>query len=274
MWRTLGVIVIGGIVLYGGLVLLAYLLQDWFTYLPLRSITATPGERGLAYESVRFQSEDGLALTGWFVPGQPERAVVLFFHGNAGNISHRLDTLEILHELGLSVFIIDYRGYGESEGRPTERGTYRDAEAAWRYLVEERQIPPERIIIFGRSLGGAIATWLAYHHTPQALILESTFTSGVDIGAEIYPFLPVRWLIRERYNTRARLPQVECPVLIIHSSGDNVIPYHHGRELFALAPEPKQFLEISGGHNDGFLLAGSRYSATWEAFVSRYEEAR
>lgn len=250
---------------------LMYFFQDRMMYLPLRAIGATPAERGLAYEEVRIETADGVALAGWYVPAAPERGVVLFFHGNAGNISHRLDTLELFHDLGLSTLIIDYRGYGQSQGRPSEQGTYLDAEAAWRYLVEERQVPPDRMIFFGRSLGGAVAAYLAQRHPPRALILESTFTSAPDIAADIFSFLPVRPLVRFQYNTLARLADIRCPVLIVHSPDDEVIPYSHGRRLFAAAAEPREFLEIRGGHNAGFLVSAN-YRAGLELFIARYIE--
>lgn len=260
------VIVIG---LYLALVALMFLLQDRMMYLPLRAIGATPAERGLAYEEVRIETSDGVELAGWFVPALPERGVVLFFHGNAGNISHRLDSLEVFHDLGVSTLIFDYRGYGQSQGRPSEQGTYLDAEAAWRYLVEEWQVPAGRMFFFGRSLGGAVATYLAQVHPPRALILESTFTSAPDIAAHHLPFVPARPLVRFRYDTLARLPGINCPVLVVHSPDDEVIPYSHGRRLFAAAPEPKEFLEIHGGHNEGFLVSAN-YRAGLEMFIARY----
>ena len=267
VWSIL-LIIIG---LYLALLALMFFFQGRLLYLPLRAIGATPAERGLAYEEVRLETVDGVTLAGWFVPAAPERGVVLFFHGNAGNISHRLDSLEVFHGLGLSTLIIDYRGYGQSQGRPSEQGTYLDAEAAWRYLVEERQVPPGRIFFFGRSLGGAVATYLARLQPPRALILESTFTSAPDIAAHHLPFLPVRPLVRFQYDTLARLPGIRCPVLVVHSPDDEVIPYSHGRRLFAAAPEPKEFLEIHGGHNEGFLVSAN-YRAGLEVFIARYIE--
>jgi hypothetical protein len=172
----------------------------------------------------------------------------------------------------LSVFIVDYRGYGQSEGRPTEQGTYLDADAAWRYLVEERQVPPSEIVLFGRSLGGAVASWLAQNYTPRALILESTFTSIADVGAASYPFLPVRLLSRLQYNTLKRMPDIDCPVLIVHSPEDRLIPYAHGRRLFEAAQEPKEFLTIKGGHNDGFIISAQAYEAKLEEFIRAYVE--
>jgi fermentation-respiration switch protein FrsA (DUF1100 family) len=256
--------------LYVAVVALAYVFQERLLYFPLRSLAATPASIGLAYETVSIETEDGLKISGWFVPAERARATLLFFHGNAGNISHRLDSIATFHRLGLNTLIIDYRGYGQSEGKPTERGTYLDTAAAWRYLVEERQVSPEEIIIFGRSLGGAMAAWLAHTHPPKALILESTFTSVPDIAAQAYPFLPVRQLGRINYNTLERLPEIRVPLLIVHSPDDDVIPYHHSQKLFAAANEPKEFLEIRGGHNDGFIISAQTYEAIFDQFISKY----
>jgi fermentation-respiration switch protein FrsA (DUF1100 family) len=266
VWLVVGLVVI----LYIGLVIFLYLVQDRLVYFPIRPLTATPADIGLPYESVSLQTSDGVNLSGWFVPVEDARATVLFFHGNAGNISHRLDSIELFHGLRLNVLIIDYRGYGQSEGRPSEQGTYLDAEAAWRYLVDERHIPPEEIILFGRSLGGAVAAWLAQEKSPGMLILESTFTSVPDVAAKHYPFLPVRWLTRVKYNTLARLPEIESPVLVIHSPDDEIIPYSHGQALFAAAQAPKEFLELRGGHNEGVFLWRGFYETGLDGFISRH----
>jgi fermentation-respiration switch protein FrsA (DUF1100 family) len=255
-----------------GLLISLYFLQDRLLYFPLSHISTTPADIGLAYETIELTTSDRVKLSGWFIPTENARATVLFFHGNAGNISHRLESIEVFHRLGLSVLIIDYRGYGQSQGKPSEYGTYLDAEAAWQYLVKERQIPPEQIILFGRSLGGAVAAWLAQQHSPGALILESTFTSVPDVAAKHYPFLPVRWLVRAQYNSQERLPTIKCPVLIIHSPDDEIIPFEHGRQLFAVAPEPKDFLQLTGGHNEGFLITGQAYQAGLAKFINTYLE--
>lgn len=268
MWSIIGI----AVSFYVGLTLLLFLFQARFIFFPTRSIEATPQNIGLAYESIRFKAKDGISLSGWFVPADDAQNVVLFFHGNAGNISHRLDSIALFHRLGLSVFIVDYRGYGQSEGRISEQGTYLDAEAAWRYLVEQRGVSPEEIIIFGRSLGGGVATWLAGVHPPRALILESTFTSVPDIGAGQFPFVPVRWLARIHYNSLERLRQIDVPVLIIHSPDDTTIPYSHGERLFEAANEPKEFLEIQGGHNEGFIISGNHYQAGIDAFIKKYAQ--
>jgi hypothetical protein len=258
------------LIAYGVILLLAFVFQRRLIYFPFTALQATPDALGLRYEDVHFQAEDGTRLHGWFIPAEEADGVLLFCHGNAGNISHRLESIGIFHRLGLDVFIFDYRGYGQSEGKPSEMGTYQDAEAAWRYLTEKRKIKPSRIIIFGRSLGGAVAAWLAQHHTPAALVLESTFTAMPDIAATHYPYLPVRLLLRFKYDTTEYLKKVDCPVLIVHSRDDEIMPSSHGQRLFAAAPEPKNFLEISGTHNEGFLTSGSQYQEGLNAFITEH----
>ncbi len=271
MWTIILIIV----ALYVGVTAILYVLQERLLYFPTRRLIATPNTVGLIYEDVRFEATDGTQVSGWFIPasadGQDSERTLLFFHGNAGNISHRLDSIEQFHRLGLNVFIIDYRGYGQSGGRwTTEAGTYLDAEAAWRYLTEDRQISPEQIIIFGRSLGGGVAAGLAAEHPPRVLILESTFTSVPDMAARQFPVFPVRLLSRIDYNTRARVQKIDAPLLIIHSPADEVIPYSHGQALFEAAPAPKQFLEISGGHNDGFIVSAGRYEPVVSVFINQH----
>jgi pimeloyl-ACP methyl ester carboxylesterase len=273
LWLIVGLVLIG----YVGLLAFLFLFQERLIYFPTRTWIATPREFGLPYEEVWLEAADGVKLSGWLIPFRQAqdravaspRGVVLFLHGNGGNISHRLALLELLHRLGLSILIIDYRGYGQSEGSPSEQGTYLDAEAAWRYLVEERRIPPNQIIIFGESLGGAVAAWVAQTYAPGGLILVSTFTSVPDMGAQVYPFLPVRLLARVQYNTLARLPEIHCPVLIIHSPDDEVVPYGHGQKLYAAANAPKEFLEIRGGHNEGLMLSAAQYEAGLSNFVAK-----
>jgi len=248
---------------------LLFLFQGSLVYRPTRQLAATPDqhERPMDYEDVSLTTSDGVKLHGWFVPADRARGTVLMFHGNGGNVSHRLETIAIFHELGCNAMIIDYRGYGLSEGSPGEQGTYRDAEAAWSHLTEMRKIDPNRIVIFGRSLGGAVAAWLAARKTPAGLILESTFTSVPDRAAELYRYLPVRFLARIKYNTLGLMDKLQCPLLVIHSPQDQIIPYHHGQKLFAAAREPKRFQEISGGHNDGFMRSGSVYTGCLDGFL-------
>jgi len=243
----------------------------YFPDMPSRTVAATPDNVNLAYESIEIVTDDGVRLDGWFLPAEGKaRGALLFFHGNAGNISHRLDSLQIFASLRLDVLIFDYRGYGRSDGEVSEQGTYLDAEAAWRYLTEERRIPQKDIVLFGRSLGAAIAAHLAARQEPRALIMESGFTSAPDLAADLYWYFPVRWLARFRYDARKYLGSVNSPVLIVHSRDDEIIPVRHGRDLFAAASEPKEFLEIAGGHNEGFLASGSTYIGGLDDFLSRH----
>ena len=267
-------ILIIAIGVYVGFIALLYIFQSHYIYYPERVLSANPSRIGLEFESVYFETVDGVRLFGWFIPSESTRGVILFCHGNAGNISHRLESIEIFHRLELDIFIFDYRGYGQSGGKPTEQGTYQDAEAAWRYLIEERQVNPKEIIVFGRSLGGAVASWLAQTHVPGALILESTFVSLRDIAAKLYPYLPVRLLLRFEYNTTEYLRRVDCPVLIVHSRDDEIMPFGHARQLFDMTREPKKFLEISGTHNEGFITSGKHYEEGLNAFILEYVEPK
>ena len=239
----------------------------YFPGMPTRAVEATPKDIGLDFEPLTLATRDGEQLDAWFIPARQARGVLLFCHGNAGNIAHRLDSIRLFHELGLSVLIFDYRGYGRSSGRPTEQGTYLDGDAAWDYLVEKRGILPTQIILFGRSLGAAIAADLASRQGAGAVILESAFTSVPDIAATLYPWLPVRWLSRYRYDTEKKLAGIHHPVLIVHSRDDEIIPFANGERLFAAAHEPKQLLELQGGHNDGFLISGKAYIEGLDSFL-------
>ena len=195
-------------------------------------------------------------------------AVALIMHGNAGNMSQRMDTIAMFHRLGYGVLIFDYRGYGRSTGRPSEEGLYRDAVAAWDYLTRQRGIAPGQIVLFGESLGGAVAAWLAAHERPGALVLSSVFTSAPELAADLYPWLPTRWLVRLRYDTRAALTQINCPVLVAHSPDDEIIPFRHGQMLYEAAPEPKAFLQLAGGHNDGFIFMRPAWVNALASFLS------
>lgn len=260
-----------GTLTYAALTLLLYTWQEQMVFLPMGAVTATPAQHGLAYEDVTLHTEDGLDLHAWYVPAAvPDAPVVLFFHGNAGNISHRLDTLSLLHGLGLSTLIFDYRGYGNSSGRPSEEGLYLDAQAAWRYLVEVRGVPPARIVLHGRSLGAAVAAWLATRERPAALILESAFLSVPEFGAHLYPWLPVRRLARIHFPAHEHVVALRVPVLVVHSPEDEIVPFAHGQTLYGSAPEPRAFLEIHGSHNGGFLQSGALYRDGLRAFLETH----
>jgi fermentation-respiration switch protein FrsA (DUF1100 family) len=237
--------------------LVLFMLLRWFehkqTYHPSRTLYASGAELGRAWEEVHFTANDGPKLHGWFFPANTSsphaHLVVLVCHGNGGNISHRLGLYDLLLATGVNVFAFDYRGYGRSEGRPSEAGTYRDAHAACTW-IRQKGFAAANIIAFGESLGGGIASELAATKTVGALVLQSTFTSVPDLGAELFPFLPVRTLGSIRYDTHGRLPHIHVPVLVLHSRGDRLIPFHHAERNFAAANEPKWLGEIAGDHND------------------------
>lgn len=254
------------------LAILIYFFQPKLIFFPHNEIEATPALISLQYEDIALATTDGEVLNAWWIPHPEARASLLFLHGNAGNISHRLDSINIFHQLGLSVLIIDYRGYGKSTGNPSEQGTYVDAETGWDYLLKEKHIVSDNIIIFGRSLGGAVATWLAEKHPPAGLIVESSFTSVSDMGKHYYPYLPTSLLARIKYSSIGRIANVKSPTLFIHSKDDEIIPYIHGKQLFTEALKDtttaKLFLDTIGGHNDGFLLSGHQYIDGLNRFIT------
>lgn len=264
----LNVALLAGII-YAGLCLGLFLFQTSLVYFPSKSLLATPQTAGLKYEDVWLTAEDGVRVHGWYVSHPRPRGTLLFFHGNAGNIGDRIESLAIFHQLGLDSFIIDYHGYGRSGGSVGEQETYLDARAAWDYLIRERQIPAAKIVLFGRSLGGGVAAWLATRVTPAGLIMESSFTSVPALASKYYPVFPVRWLARIRYDSKTVLAGVRSPVLIVHSVDDEIVPFAHARALFEAAPAPKSLLELEGGHNDGFLRAGAHYVHGLAAFLDR-----
>jgi fermentation-respiration switch protein FrsA (DUF1100 family) len=255
------------LVFYLAFLVTIYFVQDKMIYFPEREILITPKDIGLEYEDVSLQTKDNVTITGWYIPSEPEKGVLLFCHGNAGNISHRLESISIFHGLGLSVLIFDYRGYGNSEGKPSERGTYLDAESAWKYLLEVKQTSPDRIIVFGRSLGAAIAADSALRRRPAGLILESSFLSVPEMGKKYYPWIPVKLLSKYDYSTIDKITSITCPKLIIHSADDEIVPFEHGKALYEKAPQPREFLHIKGGHNEGFLLSGDLYREGLKKFV-------
>ena len=258
-----------------GLCLLTPIMLRWFehnqVYHPSRIMEATGAELQRPFQDVYFRAEDGVGLNGWFFPCDTNSArsslAVMFCHGNGGNISHRLDMAAALLATGVNVFLFDYRGYGGSQGHPSEEGTYRDAAAAYDWL-KEKGFAGKDILLFGESLGGGVAAELATRVPSGGLILQSTFTSIPDIGAELFPWLPVRLLCRIKYDTASKLPRVKAPVLVMHSRGDSLIPFHHSQRNFALANEPKLFCELSGNHNDP-LTNRSQFIADFDKFLQR-----
>ncbi len=263
---------------YLGLAIVLYIGQSNLVFMPSKDIIETPETVGIKFEDIQVTTKDNVNLAAWFVPSKDNnplgKSVVLFCHGNGGTISNRVSYLPIFRELGLATFLFDYRGYGRSEGNPSEEGTYNDVEAAWQYLTQEKQIPPQKIIIYGESLGGAIASYIAEktsrdQQNAGGLILASTFTSISDRAAEIYPFLPIRFLSRFSYNSINRLPNIKIPVLVIHSTDDEIIPFHHGDRNFQIANQPKQLVKLRGDHNSGFLDSAEIYRTGMNGFIQK-----
>lgn len=257
---------------YVSVVVVLYFLQDRLVYYPQigRDLRLDPQAYGLDHTPLTLTTADGERLDAWFVPAPQSDAVALILHGNAGNMTQRMDTIAMFHRMGYGVLIFDYRGYGRSTGRPSEEGLYEDAQAAWQYLTRERGIAPGQIVLFGESLGGAVAAWLAARERPGALVLSSVFTSAPEVAADLYPWLPTRWLVRLRYDTRAALARIRCPVLVAHSPEDEIIPFRHGRLLYDAAPEPKAFLRLAGGHNEGFLFMRTAWADALADFLRRH----
>jgi hypothetical protein len=287
-WRIARILVL----LLIGCVILVMAFEDNFIYFPtkypdgswkVQEACTREGEVFPQIEECRFTASDGVMLHGWHctpvrcnggTPVEvPADMVLVWFHGNAGNISYRYDMIRALMSLPVQVFIVDYRGYGKSEGKPTERGLYLDARAAWDYLIDERRIPPERVLIFGKSLGGAPAVDLATQVEPAGLIVQSSFTSASDMAASVLPFFP-RLLLRTKMDSFSKITRVRCPKLFIHSRADEVVPFELGWRLYEAAAEPKQFYEVIGApHNSTYVVGGTAYLDALRDFVHACQPA-
>jgi len=251
--RTVLLLLFAAAALYVGACLFAYFFQGRLLYHPDRHVAADPRDMGLVFEELWLTTDDSVRIHGWYVAAQPTRGAVLFCHGNAGDVADRLGAASVFVEMGLSVLLFDYRGYGKSEGSPEEDGLYLDASAAWKELVDARGYDPERIVFWGESLGGGVAIELATRRKSAAVVCESTFTSIVDIGSDVYPWLPVRWLARQRFDNAAKAGAIGRPFLVIHSPQDEIVPYEHALALLEAAPGARH-LATGGGHNDGGFL--------------------
>lgn len=235
-------------------------------FFPFKEIESTPCAIGLSYEDVYFVTEDNKKINGWFIPANDAKYTILFFHGNAGNISHRLDKIKIFHDLGLNIFIIDYRGYGKSQGRPSKAGLYLDAKGSYGYLIGKFKTKPSSIILYGESLGGAVALELATKAEARAVITEETFSSMRDIAKDIYPFLP-SFFVSDAFNSLSVIEKVSIPKLIIHSQDDEMISFKHAQKLYDKAKEPKTLAAINGSHNSAFLESEKEYIRHIREFI-------
>jgi uncharacterized protein len=261
------------VVVYLGLLLLLRLNESRLIYFPgaQRRLIPPPAELQLLVTRAAIRTDDGLTLAGWIIPASPDSTGywLLICHGNAGNVSEfgRPALYAALRRLGLSLLAFDYRGYGESEGVPTETGLYKDADAAYRYLRDQLGVPAERIIIFGHSLGSTVAVDLASRVPSAGLILEGALTSVIERGQELYPYIPVRWIGRSRFASIEKISRVTVPKLFLHAKADDVVPLAHGRRLFEAAPPPKTFVELEGGHGDAFEVDSAVYFGSIRSFI-------
>jgi fermentation-respiration switch protein FrsA (DUF1100 family) len=260
------VLFLGGGVL---LVMTTNILERRLIYFPLRDLAGDPSRLGLPYLDIHAVAQDGISLHGWFIPQPGARHTLLIFHGNAGNISHRLPWLQMLHELGAHVMIMDYRGYGRSQGQPFEKGLYLDARAAHDWWVRERAADKSKLILVGESLGGAVCIDLAATVPVDGMIIQSTFTNAWDMAKTMFPIGLLQPLAGVRFDSAAKIGKIRCPKLFIHGNRDEVVPFRLGRKLYEVAPSPKEFFEVPGaGHNDLLWIAGPAYTERLHTFLS------
>ena len=245
-------------VVYAGAAIVLKASERSLIYVPGdREVPDPPPPYALRHQPVEFLAADSVRLHAWIIPASPADSTgwwLLINHGNYGNIGfgERPEFYSYARDIGLNLFAYDYRGFGRSEGRPGEQGVYADALGAYQYLVDSLQVPPARVILFGHSLGTGVATELATRVPAAALVLEAPYTSLPDVGQEAYPWLPVRFLARERFETIGKIGRVAIPKLIFHSPEDDIVPYAHGRRVFEAAAEPKRFVTVRGGHAGAF----------------------
>src|SRR5579859_528425 len=245
-------------------------IENRFIFLPPRYPEGFPPARvyppGL--EEIWLTTEDGVRLNAWFLANPASPRVLLWFHGNATNIGQQLDELETYSRLGTNIFEIDYRGYGKSESSPNEAGVYRDGEAAYRYLTETRHFAPRNVFIYGHSLGGGVATEIAFRHPCGGLIVESSFTSIRDMAHHILKIPFIEYVLKSRFDSIGKIAQIHAPVMIIHGREDKLIPFSMGQKLYAAALEPKTFLATQSGHDDPYILGGKEYWDHWRKFIN------
>ncbi len=243
------------------------LFEDQFIYFPDKEIAQTPAAIGLSFTEQQFRTADGVILHGWYMPHPSAHFTLLHLHGNAGNISHRLSLYRRWHQMGLSVFAFDYRGYGKSRGKPTEGGLYEDARAAWHHLRQGQDLSAERIIISGRSLGATVAVKLAVAFHPSGLVLETPFSNIPDMAAYHYPWLPLRWLAQSSFDTEMGVRDVDVPLLLISAKTDLIAPAFMADRIFSVANEPKRHISLAGGHNDFDHVSEREYLSSWKNWL-------
>lgn len=275
--RHCGAVLVVTLALYGAVCGYMWVYQTELVFEPEAALQTTPDRLGMQFDELRITvgrgSERG-ELYGWWIPSvQADAPTMLYFHGNNRNIANHLEHTLHLHSLGYNVLLVDYRGYGKSGGgRPSEAKVYEDAEAAWQYLLRQRGVKPQQVFIYGHSLGGAVAVDLALRHPEAAgVIAESTFTSMQAMGELEYGYLPVGWLLNQRFDSLQKLPGLKIPLLLIHGSWDKKVPVEMARQLYAAAPQPKTLILIEGGeHSDSSTIGRVEYRAAVSAFVKNH----
>jgi hypothetical protein len=273
--------VVAAVVLFllGGRLMLES-LERQLIYFPtrVREDAPTPHVQGASVvEEVWLEAPDGVRVHGIYAGAEGAFADLLFFHGNAGDLYDRLDNVSVLVTMGLNVLIMDYRGYGKSEGKPSEGVLYEDGMLAYRYLTEERGVDPARLVIFGRSLGGAVAIELATRQPAAALVAESSFTSAQDLAKLHYSFLPGMLIgsMTHKFDSISKVPDLRSPALFIHGEKDTIVPARMGRRLYEAAAEPKDWYEVRGAdHNDMLMIGGAEYFRRLIDFVKRYVDTQ
>lgn len=254
------------IIFFVGLFLYVKYLERTTVFLPLSEIKGTPSDLGFRYEDVYIPVGSNEEINAWYIQQDKDNYTILFCHGNAGNISSRLGIIKLLSDLNLNIFIFDYRGYGKSKGTPSEEGIYEDVLAAYKYLVNVKNIPPSKIIVYGKSLGSAPAVDLASKFDVRAVIIDSGFTSARDLGKVFYPFIP-SFMISVKFDNINKIKKIDVPKLFIHSHNDNVVPFRLGKKLFDIAPLPKKFVVLRGSHNDSLFVSESEAKEAIRSFV-------
>lgn len=247
------------------------MIDRGFIFFPEREIFQTPADAGLIFEDLYLSTSDGISINAWFIPSPGSKKVLLWFHGNGGNLSDRVTPLRIFHEaLRINILMIDFRGYGRSQGVVGENGTYKDALASYDYLLTRDDIDPEAIMIYGQSLGAAVATELAVQWKSAGLILEAPFTSIRDMAKVTLPWLPVGPLLSTRYDLLSKIDRVSAPLLLIHGDEDEIVPYAQGRKVFEAAKGPKEMYTVGGaGHNNLYRIGGDDYLRKISRFIGK-----
>ena len=245
------------------------MIESRYFFFPRPELLSNPAEYGMEYEEVRFQATDGVRLHGWYFPGGGD-VTWIWFHGNGGNVSYFLEHLMMLrNHLRINLFLIDYRGYGLSEGKATETGTYRDAQGALDYVLGRSDVDPNKVIYFGQSLGSAVAIWLATQRSPYGLIVEGAFSSAQDMAKLAVPRFPIHLLVRNKYNSLSRITSLTCPILVLHGELDETVPLSQGHKLYDAATGPKSFHTVrGGGHTDTYLVGGDDYYQAIAEFMA------